>query len=319
MRTCILMGPPGSGKTTMYLKTLPRDAYPILVIDADRKLRSMPEGAEAITRGEAFVWELDEPLNEGKLAMRLRALAKNEKPLLPPKGWIKFAQFAEDLEKRSKPGEELLPQEKARSITIDSATVVGAHAMRAITYEDPKGVATLSPRDWAYYLMTWQETMTEFVDFCKKRRCMEQGCVITTTSPPSIITECPVHHKPLYDKNLIWCVHQRVGETPLENNKVIKSRGEGGVVNREYLGTMQVKIVPSIQGQFGLEMGAYADEVYGLDVVLDKDGKPRWVCRVVPDGRRDLRTSVPGISMSETVEFEPDFRKIWGFKPSPKK
>ena len=60
MRSCILMGPPGSGKTTMYVKTAPR--RPLLVIDADRKLRSLPFVVPLIEKGDIFCWELDEAL-----------------------------------------------------------------------------------------------------------------------------------------------------------------------------------------------------------------------------------------------------------------
>lgn len=271
MKSCVLMGPPGSGKSTMYIQTLPPDAYPILVVDADRKLKSMEVAHPFLADGRIICWELDEPLTEEKLAQRLRNLAENKKPSTPPKGWTKFCSFAEDLEKK-------LEAKEAKTIVVDSGTVVGAHAMRMITYNDPKGAATLSPRDWAYYLMIWQETVTEFLDFCRKN-----------------------------DKNFIITFHERVSEVPGENNKVIKSKGEGGVVNREYIGTMNMKIVPSIQGQFANEVGAYFEEFYALNVVM-QDDKPKWVCRIMPDGRRDLRTSY---TTTKDIVTEPDFRKIW--------
>jgi len=61
-------------------------------------------------------------------------------------------------------------------------------------------------------------------------------------------------------------------------------------------------------GHFAYELAAYVQEFYALNVVLDKDRKPKWVCRVMPDGSRDLRTSY---DTKGEVEVEPDFRKIW--------
>jgi len=270
MRSCILMGPPGSGKTTMYVKTAPR--RPILVIDADRKLRSLPFVVPLIEKGDIFCWELDEALVEEKLSLRLKRFVANEKPLKEPKGWLKFAQFAEDLE--SKP-----EAKEAGTIVIDSLTLAFAHALRLITYWDDKGSATLSPRNWAGYLTMCQETISEFIDYSTRQ-----------------------------DKDLIFTVHEKVGEIPTDTGKVIKRKGDGGIIEREYIGTMNVKVVPSIMGHFAYELAAYVQEFYALNVVLDKDRKPKWVCRVMPDGSRDLRTSY---DTKGEVEVEPDFRKIW--------
>jgi len=270
MKSTILMGPPGSGKTTMYVKTAIN--RPVLAIDADRKLRSMTCAIEAEKAGELFIWELDEPLIEEKLAVRLRqVVVDNAKPMKEPKGWYKFADYCARLET------DPIAQ-KCGTWAFDSATVIGAHCQRLITFLDKKGKSTMSPRNWGEYLMMWQETITEIIDVAKK-----------------------------LDKDVIFTVHQRVGEVPGENNTVIKRKGEGGVVERDYIGTMMVKVVPSIMGQFGLEMGAYVEEFYRLDVRVDKDGTPKWFCRVVPDGRSDLRTSVPVTQ----PEFVPDFHAIW--------
>jgi hypothetical protein len=252
----------------MILKTAIR--RPLLGLDIDRKLKSMEIATPMIDKGDLFVWELTEPLTEEKLAQRLKRVANNEKPMKPPKGWPMFCNMAEKLETAEE-------AKKAQTIFIDSGTLLGAHLLRSILWEDPKGTATMSPREWAYYLMMWQEVMTEFLDFCRSN-----------------------------DKDFMITVHQKIGEIPTKDNKVIKTKGEGGVINREYIGAMSLKIVPSIQGQFANEIGMMVEEMYGLDVVMDGD-KPRWVCRVLPDGRRDLRTSY---NVKE-AEFAPDFAKIW--------
>ena len=269
MRSCVLMGPPGSGKPTMYVK--PALRRPLLVIDADRKLRSLPFVAPLIEKGDILCWELDEALVEEKLSTRLKRFIRNEKPAKEPRGWLKFVEFCEIIETSEEAN-------KAGTIVIDSYTVALAHALRLITYWDDKGTATLSPRNWAGFLTMCQETTTEIIDFCIRK-----------------------------DKDLIITVHEKIGEIPLDSGKVTKRKDVSGMITREYVGDMRVKVVPSIMGQFAYEFGLYVQEFYALSVSV-KNGVPTWICRVMPDGNRDLRTS---LDTNGETEFEPNFHKIW--------
>src|SRR5205823_3419041 len=103
------------------------------------------------------------------------------------------------------------------------------------------------------------------------------------------------------DKDLIITFHERVSEKPgPQTEKVIVQKASEGR-SREYLGTMDVLICASIDGAFGLEFGTFFTDVYALRVDVEK-GVPKWVCRVHPDGQRDLRCSFN----VKDHEFEPD-------------
>lgn len=273
-KTTLLIGPPGSGKTTMAALTSPRT--PVHFIDVDRKLLTQQNIQQAIKKGSVTCWEVSKPLIEDSLRRRAEQITKNEAPDMSPLGWLELAELCEKLEKD--------PISKdAGTWVIDSATEVGAHLVRLILFLNSQhkiDKSTFDPRMWGQHLQLWQETVSSLIDGARK-----------------------------FKKDLIITVHERVSEVPGANSKVIKSKGEGGVTNREYTGTMDVRVIPSIQGQFGLDMAKYFQEVYALDVEVDKE-VPTWVCRVQPDGRRPLRTSFN----VDRAEFPPDFGYIWGLK-----
>jgi hypothetical protein len=226
---------------------------------------------EAIEKGRKVTWwELEETIAEEGLYSRATRMSKNLKPEKQPQGWLKFSQLVDRLTK----DETAL---KAKTWGIDSLTRVTQHLDRLILYSDDKGTAAFSPREWGVFLKMLQETICVIIDLAKA-----------------------------HDKNIIFTVHERISEVPGPNVKVIKRVGTGGESTREYLGALDLKIAASVPGQFGLEFGSYFEEVYGLNVDV-VGSKPKWICRVKPDGKRDLRTSC-NVSFDEC---EPDFSLIW--------
>lgn len=271
-KSVLLIGPPGSGKTTMAALTAVR--RPVHFLDIDRKIASMENVKPLIESNDVTFWELDEPLIEGGLKERARELGSSRKPAKSPLGWPKFSQQCEALDREAE-------AKRAGTWVVDSMTRLGEHLMRYILFSDEKGISTMSPRDWGAWLSIWQETVTILVDAAKQQ-----------------------------DKDIIFTVHERVSEIPGPNTKIRYSY-EGNQKQREYIGMLDVKIAASLGGQVGIQIGSYFEEVYGLSVELDeKSDMPKWVCRVVPDGRRDLRTS---FKVSK-AEFPPDFKIIWGGK-----
>jgi len=271
MSSILLMGPPGSGKTTMAIKTAPK--RPVLAIDVDRKIRSLAWTRDMIAAGDLIVWEVAEPLiPEESLLTRANRLAKNLKPDRQPQGWIKFAELVQKLDTdpdARKCGTWLAP---------DSITQLAGHLKQLIMFCDDQGKSTFSDRNYGSFLQMWNETVTIMRDSAIKSNV-----------------------------DLIMTVHERTLEIPTENTKSTRTR-EGGVSRREYIGILDLKIGASLEGQFGGILPSYFEEVYGLRVDIDGQRNPKWVCRVQPDGKRDLRTSYP----VKQAEFEPDFRKIWG-------
>jgi hypothetical protein len=163
---------------------------------------------------------------------------------------------------------------RAGTLVLDSATRLGDHLKRQILYLDPQGTSTLSQRDWGSYLGMFEETFSVLIDVARSA-----------------------------DMDLIVCVHERVSEIPGPNTKIIRSpTGKSGESSREFIGTMQIKMAPSIEGQFGLRVASFFEEVYRLECI-----EGRWRCFTRPDGKYDLRTSY----MLGAAEHDPDFRKIW--------
>ena len=264
----LLLGPPGSGKTTMVGLTAVKK--PVHFIDIDRKVASASNLTDAIAAGDITYDEVTEPLVEEPMRARIQRLVKNEKPAKQPLGWYMIADLCDKLEKNEK-------FIKAGTLCFDSTTRGAAHLDRLITFEDGAGKSTFSQRNWGSFLKMWQETITILIDTCKK-----------------------------FDKDIVFTVHERTFDVPGPNTKVLYEDGE-----RKMLGIVDTRVVPSIQGQFGTEMGSYFEEVYGLSVVVDVQRKPRWVCRVTPDGKRDLRTTYA----VKQDEFPPNFKEIWGSAP----
>lgn len=243
---------------------------PVYFIDFDRKLDTAAHIIPAIQAGEVTYDEIAEALVEEDMKMRIKRLVKNEKPVKEPRGWYMFAELADKLEKN----EKFL---KAGTVVLDSMTRAAAHLDRLITYTDDKGTSTFSQRNWGSFLKMWQETVTILIDTAKA-----------------------------HGKDIIFIVHERVSEIPGPNTKVTYDDNN----NRHFIGTLNMRVAASIPGQFGIEIGSYFEEVYGLGVVFD-GGKPKWVCNVLPDGKRDLRTS----HAVTTGEHPCDFRVIWGKTP----
>lgn len=270
-KSVLLIGPPGSGKSTMACLTAVHK--PVHALDIDRKLRAMANLASAFESKQLTSWELEETISEGSLADRVKNISTNTKPTREPRGWNQFAKFVERL-----PSDEV--SKRAGTWYVGSATLLSYHLVQSILFNDPKANVVFSPREWQYFLYVWQETITILIDTAKAN-----------------------------GKDLIIDVHERPGEVPTAGAKVMYS-GSGANRTREIIGTLDLKVWASIGGQFGGLIGAFFEEVYGLSVEIDGSHKPKWVCRLDPDGKRDLRCSFA----HSTSEVEPDFRKIWNMK-----
>jgi len=268
-KTVLLMGPPGSGKSEMVAKTAV--SRPVHFIDVDRKLVEMHAMQPLFEKQDVTYWELSETFAEEGIAERLKRITKNEPPKTEPQGWVKFATMANNL------GRDPLSL-KAGTWCVDSGTNLENYLMRSVTYYDQKGKATMSPRDWQYYLMMWTETIQILIDTAHE-----------------------------HNKDLIITIHERERDKPKPGTTVLHSKGQDGQKVREYIGTLDLKFVPALGGQFADNIGRFFTEVYALKVSVSDRGIPKWVCRVQPDGQRDLRTSFP----VKQEEFPCDFRLIW--------
>jgi len=219
---------------------------------------------------DVTVWEIAESLTEDSMADRLKALVDNRKPKSAPQGWPLFSKMVDELPKRKE-------AMAAGTWAIDSYTRLQDHLKRQILYLDDRGASNLSPRNYGALLSMLEEATSQLIDLAKA-----------------------------YGKDLVVTVHEKVSEVPGPGTKVVHERNKQGEVEREFIGSMDMKITPSIEGQFSLKMLSYFDEAYGLYVDASSS-RPVWKCRVMPDGRRDLRTSLK----VEHTDFPCDFREIW--------
>ena len=269
-KKALLIGPPGSGKSYMIAKTAVR--RPVHFVDIDNKIGSSDIFLPLITRGEISYDEVNERLDEETLMARIKQLTSGEKLSKTPLGWAKIAQTIENLPKSEK-------GKAAGTWAIDSLTLGGEHLKTLIMFYAGKNKYTFD--QWAAYLSAWRDTIKVILDLAMEN-----------------------------NKDVIMTVHERAKEVVgdrISGIKLTQSISKEGEVTlqRTPQGTMDVKIIATIDGSFGEHIGAYFDDYYALSVEMD-GGKPKWVCRVRPDGRRDLRCSVP----VNQDEYEPDFAKI---------
>src|SRR4030095_11183219 len=162
----------------------------------------------------------------------------------------------------------------AKTWAIDSATHLAMHLDRVILFSDPAGTSNFSPKNWGSFWKMWQETITILRDEARAA-----------------------------SKDLIITVHEKPYEVPLAHTRVVYDDKN----IRSFVGMLDLRVAASIGGQFANEMGSYFEEVYGLSVKI-VNGKPEWICRVRPDGKRDLRTS----HNVDKDEYPPDFGIISG-------
>lgn len=273
-RTILLQGEPGSGKSRMACLTAVHK--PVHVVDVDRKIQSAAWAQAALESGRLTFTELHEPFDDSNLKSRIASLVRKEKPNVMPMGWTRFTELFYALPTAA-------PSAAAGTWVVDSLTLLNEHLKTHIMWLAERSKYTWD--QWNALKIGWMDTFSVMRDIAK-----ENG------------------------KDLIVTVHERNASEPGDRTtgvrtETVASPTEGISQVRTYTGIQDIKVWASIDGAFGDLIGAQTDEYYWLRVdVGDADKTPVWKCRVLPDGKRNLRTSF----MARQAEWEPDFRKIWG-------
>jgi hypothetical protein len=226
MNTVLLMGPPGSGKTTMGALTSPNK--PVHIFDLDRKVDVMYGLKIAIAKGDVSYDELKVPLVEEGLAKRVELLSKRTPDAKAPMGWIELDRMLSNIKKN-----ELA--QKANTWMFDSWTIASAHLERVVSFHSGKIAFTFT--EWGAFLKMNQEAISIIIDEAKSM-----------------------------GKDVIFTVHEREIEVPGPETKVIYSPGKDGNKTREYIGSLTLATAASIAGQFGQQIASHFGEVYALRV-----------------------------------------------------
>lgn len=214
----LLVGAPGSGKTTMAC-TAPGKK---LLIDMDAKASMMVNLRPMVESGELKVWECQAPLIQESLKSRLlRSVGEHAAPpAQEPRGFLEFASFCQDLDNKPEADE-------AAVWIVDSLTRVGEHLVRFISFHNR--VPTLRPRDYG----TYRNAMEEIVDKLKKA-AISRG------------------------KHIIMTVHIRRIEVPTEDAKIIHALDRGkpseemvGTASLKVVPSLDGQIAEKLGGYFG--------------------------------------------------------------------
>ena len=151
MFSCLLIAPPGAGKTTAAA-TAPG---PVLYLDIDNKLHKMVNMKDKLASGAIIQWSIDEPLSETSLS-RLANMSKEE--LKPganftqkrPRGYIELAAMIDKLVD----SKCVVDGKKIGTVVLDSYTSVNEHLKRLLTAVN--GQTTMSPALWGTALTNFE-------------------------------------------------------------------------------------------------------------------------------------------------------------------
>jgi hypothetical protein len=124
--SCLLVGSPGSGKTTMSL-TAPK---PIVVLDVDNKLHKMVNAEDKLKSGAVIQWAINEPLTELTLT-RLASLDPGmavKVTMQRPKGYVQLAEMIDKLVE----SKCIVNGKKIATIVLDSYTSMNEHLKRLL-------------------------------------------------------------------------------------------------------------------------------------------------------------------------------------------
>jgi len=125
--SCLLIGPPGSGKTTAAM-TAPG---PVLFLDTDIKLHKMVLAQTKLSSGEVVQWAIDDPMTSLSLTALMKVDMKpGSKAVMPkPKGYEHLAEMIDKLVE----GKCVVDGVKYETVVLDSFTSMSEHLVRYIT------------------------------------------------------------------------------------------------------------------------------------------------------------------------------------------
>jgi hypothetical protein len=153
--SALLVGPPGSGKTTASL-TAPGKK---LVLDMDNKLHKMANVADKIKSGEVVQWKPEGRLFSGKLASFVASATNSQAKFAQQRatGYMELAEVIDQLEKDC-----IFNQTRFDVVVLDSFTSVEEHLKRLLM--SANGVATISQPLWGTVLTNYENLLNSLLN-----------------------------------------------------------------------------------------------------------------------------------------------------------
>lgn len=147
MFSTLLVGPPGSGKTTVAT-TAPK---PVLFLDVDNKLHKM-ENVKHLLGKDIFQWTMSERLFKGKLSTFVTGATNPQAKFTQQRagGYMELAKVIDELDET----DCTMDGRKYATIVLDSYTTLEEHLKRLLM--SANGVATISQPLWGTVLTNYE-------------------------------------------------------------------------------------------------------------------------------------------------------------------
>jgi hypothetical protein len=151
MYSVLLIGPPGSGKTTASSTAQP----PILYLDMDNKLHKMANLKDKLANGTIVQWAPTSRLFSGKLASFVSNATNPQAKFVQQraKGYMELAEVVDELEAK----DCTYNGKRFNTIVLDSFTSVEEHLKRLLM--SANGVATISQPLWGTVLTNYENLL----------------------------------------------------------------------------------------------------------------------------------------------------------------
>lgn len=152
MSSFFLYGPPGGGKTT-FAGSMVNAGFTPLIIDLDRKVRTMKNLQPLVKEGKIRVIDFPYTLTEGSFFERVK-LGPNQGPLTQPQGYLALAEIITELETNP-------PNDHEQCVPIlDNLTRTLEHMKRWLFHIQKRNVISLP--DYGTILTNLEELYDSF-------------------------------------------------------------------------------------------------------------------------------------------------------------